>query len=163
MTESTILTSPQLDAKPAKRNVKFIVGAVIIFAAIGFLVFNAMSSAGAYYMTVSELTDGAASHVGKTVRVSGVVVDESVDYNASELILKFNIKDDANQLPIYFHGPRPDNFTRAAEAIVEGKYGEDGVLYANTLLLKCPSRYEENGGEQKPVDEYEEFQVEAIG
>lgn len=163
MTESTILTSPQLDAKPAKRNVKFIIGAVIIFAAIGFLVFNAMSSAGAYYMTVSELTDQASDHVGKTVRVSGIVVDESVDYNSSELILKFNIKDDANQLPIYFHGPRPDNFTRAAEAIVEGKYGEDGVLYANTLLLKCPSRYEENGGEQKPVDEYEEFQVESIG
>ncbi len=37
MTESTILTSPQLDAKPAKRNLKFILGAVIIFAAIGFL------------------------------------------------------------------------------------------------------------------------------
>lgn len=162
MTESTILTSPQLDAKPAKRNLKFIVGAVIIFAAIGFLVFNAMGSAGAYYMTVSELTEQAAEYHGKTVRVSGVVVDESVDYNASELILRFNIGDETNQLPIYFHGPRPDNFVRAAEAIVEGKYGDDGVLYANTLLLKCPSRYEEHGGEQKPV-EYEEIHVESVG
>jgi cytochrome c-type biogenesis protein CcmE len=162
MTESTILTSPQLDAKPAKRNLKFIVGAVIIFAAIGFLVFNAMGSAGAYYMTVSELTEQAEEYHGKTVRVSGVVVDESVDYNASELILRFNIGDETNQLPIYFHGPRPDNFVRAAEAIVEGKYGDDGVLYANTLLLKCPSRYEEHGGEQKPV-EYEEIHVESVG
>lgn len=162
MTESTILTSPQLDAKPAQRNVKFIAGALIIFVAIGFLVFNAMSSAGAYYMTVSELTTASDEYVGKNVRVSGVVVDESVDYNSSELILQFNIKDDANQLRIYFHGPRPDNFTRAAEAIVEGKYGEDGVLYANTLLLKCPSRYEEHGGETQPV-EYEEFEVESIG
>lgn len=162
MTESTILTSPQLDAKPAKRNLKFILGAVIIFAAIGFLVFNAMSSAGAYYMTVTELTEQASDYHGKNVRVSGVVIDESVDYNASELILRFNIGDDAHQLPIYFHGPRPDNFVRAAEAIVEGKYGEDGVLYANSLLLKCPSRYEEHGGEQKPVD-YEEIQVESVG
>lgn len=162
MSESTILTSPQLDAKPAKRNIKFFIGAAVIFLAIGFLVFNAMSSAGAYYMTVSELAESAEANVGKTVRVSGVVVDDSVDYNSAELILKFSIKDDANQLPIYFHGPRPDNFTRAAEAIVEGKYGEDGVLYANTLLLKCPSRYEEHGGEQKPV-EYEEIQVESIG
>mgnify|MGYP001157939556 FL=1 len=162
MSESTILTSPQLDAKPAKRNIKFFIGAAVIFLAIGFLVFNAMSSAGAYYMTVSELAESAEANVGKTVRVSGVVVDDSVDYNSAELILKFSIKDDANQVPIYFHGPRPDNFTRAAEAIVEGKYGEDGVLYANTLLLKCPSRYEEHGGEQKPV-EYEEFQVESIG
>ncbi len=143
MTESTILTTPQLEAKPARNNVKFIVGAVIIFAAIGFLVFNAMSSAGAYYLTVSELTEQANQHYGKNVRVSGVVVDNSVDYNSSELILQFDIKDDANQVHIYFHGPRPDNFTRAAEAIVEGKYGEDGVLYANSLLLECPSRYVE--------------------
>ena len=162
MTESTILTSPQLDAKPANRSLKFIVGAAIIFLAIGFLVFNAMGSAGAYYMTVTELTDEADNYVGKNVRVSGVVVDESVDYNSSELILRFNIADDANQLPIYFHGPRPDNFVRAAEAIVEGQYGEDGVLYAKSLLLKCPSRYEEHGGETKPVD-YEEFEVESIG
>lgn len=162
MTESTILTSPQLEAKPANRNIKFIVGAVIIFAAIAFLVYNAIGSAGAYYLTVSELKQQAADHYGKNVRVSGVVVDNSVDYNSSDLILQFQIADDANQLPIYFHGPRPDNFTRAAEAIVEGKYGEDGVLYANTLLLKCPSRYEEQGGQQKPV-EYEEIQVESVG
>ncbi len=113
-------------------------------------------------MTVTELTEQASDYHGKNVRVSGVVIDESVDYNASELILRFNIGDDAHQLPIYFHGPRPDNFVRAAEAIVEGKYGEDGVLYANSLLLKCPSRYEEHGGEQKPVD-YEEIQVESVG
>lgn len=162
MTESTILTSPQLDAKPANRSLKFIVGAAIIFLAIGFLVVNAMSSAGAYYMTVTELADEADNYVGKNVRVSGAVVDESVDYNSAELILRFNIADDANQLPIYFHGPRPDNFVRAAEAIVEGRYGEDGVLYAKSLLLKCPSRYEEHGGETKPV-EYEEFEVESIG
>lgn len=162
MTESTILTSPQLDAKPANRNLKFIVGAVVIFAAIGFLVFNAMSSAGAYYMTVPELSERAADYHGKKVRVSGPVIFESVDYNASELILRFSIGDENSQLPIYFHGPRPDNFVRAAEAIVEGKYGDDGVLYADTLLLKCPSRYEEHGGEQKPT-EYEEIQVESIG
>ncbi|HNS02745.1 MAG TPA: cytochrome c maturation protein CcmE [Anaerolineae bacterium] len=162
MTESTILTGPQLEAKPANRKFKFLIGAVVIFVAIGFLVFNAMSSAGAYYMTVPELTAQAEQYVGKNVRVSGVVIDESVDYNASELILRFSIGEEGNQLPIYFHGPRPDNFVRAAEAIVEGKLGEDGVLYANSLLLKCPSRYEEHGGEQKPMD-YEEIQVESIG
>ncbi len=162
MTESTILTTPQLDAKPANHNLKFIIGAAVIFLAIGFLVFNAMSSAGAYYMTVTELSDEADNYVGKNVRVSGVVVDDSVDYNSSELILRFSIADDASQLPIYFHGPRPDNFVRATEAIVEGRYGEDGVLYAKTLLLKCPSRYEEHGGETKPA-EYEEFEVESIG
>jgi len=162
MTESTILTTPQLESKPANRQIKFIAGALIILAAIAYLVYSAVGSAGAYYLEVGELLTDAPAHYGKNVRVSGVVVDDTVDYNASDLVLKFNISDENGQLPVYFSGPRPDNFSRAAEAIVEGRYGEDGVLYAKTLLLKCPSRYEETGGETKPVD-YEEIQVESVG
>lgn len=162
MTESPILTTPKLDAEPARKNTKFIFGAVILFVAIGFLVYNAVGGAGAYYLTVPELKMEAAEHVGKNVRVSGVVVDNSVDYNSADLILQFKIGDENAQLPIYFNGPKPDNFSRATEAIVEGKYGEDGVLYAHTLLLKCPSRYEEHGGETEPV-EYEEIQVNSVG
>jgi cytochrome c-type biogenesis protein CcmE len=163
MTDSTILTTPQLEAKPARRQIKFIIGAAIMFAAIGFLVFNAMNSAGAYYLTVSELQQQAVAHVDKNVRVSGVVVDNSVDYDSAKLILQFDITDESGKpLHIYFNGPKPDNFSRAAEAIVEGKYGRDGTLYAKSLLLKCPSRYEEYGGEQKPVD-YEEIKVKSVG
>lgn len=162
MTDSTVLTTPQLEAKPARRQLKFIIGAAIIFAAIGFLVFNAMNSAGAYYLTVSELHQKAAEHVDKNVRVSGTVLDDSVDYDSANLVLQFDITDGAGEpLHIVFNGPKPDNFSRAAEAIVEGKYGQDGTLYAKSLLLKCPSRYEEHGGEQKPVD-YEEIKVEAV-
>ncbi|MEA3335663.1 MAG: cytochrome c maturation protein CcmE [Chloroflexota bacterium] len=162
MSESTILSSPQLDAKPANRQTKFIVGAVIIFVAIAYLVFSAMGSAGAYYFEVSELMEQASEHYGKNVRVSGAVVFDTVDYNSSDLILQFEITDQQANLPVYFNGPKPDSFSRAAEAIVEGEFGEDGVLYANTLLLKCPSRYEEHDGETTPL-EYEEIQVEALG
>jgi cytochrome c-type biogenesis protein CcmE len=30
-----------------------------------------------------------------------------------------------------------------AQAIVTGTLGEDGVFYADELLLKCPTRYQE--------------------
>ena len=162
MSESPILTTPKLESEPVRKNTKFVSGAVILFVAIGFLVYNAVGRAGAYYLTVPELKNEAAEHIGKNVRVSGVVLDNTVDYNSADLILQFKIGDENAQLPIYFNGPKPDNFSRAAEAIVEGKYGEDGVLYAHTLLLKCPSRYEEHGGETQPV-EYEEIQVNAVG
>jgi len=33
--------------------------------------------------------------------------------------------------------------TNEAQAIMTGSLGEDGVFYADELLLKCPSRYEE--------------------
>ena len=106
MTNSTILTTPQLEAKPARRQMKFFIGAAIMFAAIGFLVFNAMNSAGAYYLTVTELQQQAAAHVDKNVRVSGVVVDNSVDYDSAKLILQFDITDESGKpLHIYFNGP----------------------------------------------------------
>jgi cytochrome c-type biogenesis protein CcmE len=76
--------------------------------------------------------------------VSGTVVDGSEDWNAKEITLRFSISDEEGaQLPIVFYGPRPDNFQRAASAIIEGELLADGSFQADTLLLKCPSRYEE--------------------
>jgi cytochrome c-type biogenesis protein CcmE len=42
-----------------------------------------------------------------------------------------------------YTGPRPDLLRHEAQAIVTGRMGEDGVFYADELLLKCPTRYEE--------------------
>lgn len=161
MSDYPILQSPQLSVKPANRQLKFVVGAAVLFVAIAYLVVTAIGSAGAYYMTVSELLAARSQYQGKNVRVSGTVVENSVDYNAADLILKFSIQDTNGQLPIHFNGPKPDNFNHASEAIVEGKLGEDGVLYARTLLLKCPSRYEDYNGQQVPVD-YQEVQVKSV-
>ena len=59
------------------------------------------------------------------------------------------IKDekDGEILPIVFYGVRPDNFQQAASAIIEGQLQADGTFEANNLLLKCPSRYEEEPSE----------------
>jgi cytochrome c-type biogenesis protein CcmE len=81
-----------------------------------------------------------------------------VKYDSATLDLNFMISDPADAtktLPVYFHGVQPDQITReGASAIVEGSLGPNGVVEANNLLLKCPSRYEESG--------MEEIKVEAI-
>ena len=97
-------------------------------------------------MTVDEVRAGSTTLVGERVRVNGAVVAGSEDWNAQEITLRFAISDEHSnqQLPIVFYGPRPDNFQRAASAIVEGQLLPDGTFKAETLLLKCPSRYEED-------------------
>jgi cytochrome c-type biogenesis protein CcmE len=40
-------------------------------------------------------------------------------------------------------GPKPDLLRDEAQAIMTGHVGEDGVFYADELLLKCPTKYEE--------------------
>lgn len=128
----------------ASKNLKFIIGGALVIALVIILIVQATVSTGAYYLTVSELNARGQSVVGERVRVSGAVVADSEDWNAQEVTLRFAIHDeDGAQLPIVFYGPRPDNFARAAEAIIEGELLADGSFKADTLLLKCPSRYEE--------------------
>ena len=41
-----------------------------------------------------------------------------------------------------YEGVLPDTFTDDIEVVLEGRFGEDGVFQAKTLLTKCGSRYE---------------------
>ncbi len=126
---------------------KYLIGGGLLLLFVGFLAFqmiHATITTGAYYLTVAEVQNQAATLAGQRVRVSGEVVADSEDWNAQAITLKFAIHDESGeQLPIVFYGPRPDNFQRAASAIVEGQLQPDGSFLAETLLLKCPSRYEE--------------------
>lgn len=132
---------------------RYLIGGLLLFALIGMMTWATIST-GAYYMTVDEVmadSELATSAVatGQRIRVNGLVVDGSEEWNAEELTLRFAIYDEnavddsGAKLPVLFYGPRPDNFQRAVSAIIEGKMLDDGTFEADTLLLKCPSRYEE--------------------
>ena len=152
----------QLREQAASRyNMRFIVGGILLLAFVGFLGFQmvrATTTTGAYFMTVNELL-ADPNIQGQRVRVNGNVVPGTEDWNAQDITLKFSISDEtmenvavsqavnAKQLPIVFYGPSPDNFQRAASAIIEGELLPDGTFQADTLLLKCPSRYEEEPSE----------------
>jgi len=137
-------------------NTKFIAGGLLLLMFVGFLgwqMVQATLTTGAYYRTVDEIYAETPDIYGQRVRVNGIVVDDSEDWNAQEITLKFAIRDEngdeqSRPLPIVFYGPRPDNFQRAASAIVEGTFLEDGSFKADSLLLKCPSRYEEYPDEE---------------
>lgn len=124
-----------------------LVGGLVLLI-IGLMVYATITS-GAYYLTVDELLGRTPDIYGERVRVNGIVVADSEDWNAEEITLRFSVYDEndelgtGSQLSIVFVGPRPDNFQRAASAIIEGSMLPSGEFQAETLLLKCPSRYEE--------------------
>lgn len=158
-TESSTILKGAVSTSKANSKVKFIVGGIVIVGLIAYLIISSISSAGSYYREVGEVVAQRAALTGKNLRVSGNIVTASVVYDTAKLDLNFLISDptDAGKtLPIYFHGIKPDQITReGASAIVEGTLGTGGTVDANNLLLKCPSRYEEEKG-------IEEVKVEAI-
>lgn len=52
------------------------------------------------------------------------------------------------RMQVVYVGPKPDLLRDEAQAIMTGKLGDDGVFYADELLLKCPTKYEEAVPEQ---------------
>lgn len=144
LNQAQVIPADLAQRKAANKNLKFIIGGLLVIGLVIVLIVQATMSTGAYYLTVNELATKGPEMVGERVRVSGTVVENSENWQPKEMTLSFAITDESGeQLPIVFYGPRPDNFQRAAEAIVEGELMSDGSFKANTLLLKCPSRYEE--------------------
>ncbi|MCG2770408.1 MAG: cytochrome c maturation protein CcmE [Anaerolineae bacterium] len=120
---------------------RFAVAGAIIIIAMGWFILTSMGASTAYYLTVAELKSTGPSD--RLVRASGTVVGDSIEWDAQQMLLWFEIADESGSLPVVYHGPRPDMFMDGAQAVAEGIYTKDGIVVATSLLLKCPSKYEE--------------------
>lgn len=152
MSELATQTQPHVRGNAANKRVKFIIGGAVIAVAIIYLIFTATQSTAAYFLTVQELQTKGSAIYDRNVRVSGKVIGDSVDFNSRDLILRFEIiGEEGETLPVVFNGPKPDQMRHDAEAIIEGKF-DGNEFTAQTLLLKCPSRYEEDGFTEEKVE-----------
>lgn len=147
---------------------KFIIGGVLILAAIIYLIVSATQANAEYFMTVNELKAKGNSLVGKSIRISGAVVGTTISYDPKSMNLSFDIAhvpgDNAAiemggglaavlhtavtdpmraRLNVIYNGPKPDLLQDEAQAIITGHLGDDGIFYADELLLKCPTKYQE--------------------
>jgi cytochrome c-type biogenesis protein CcmE len=124
---------------------KFIVAGVVLLVAVGYLIFNSVSTSAEYYLTVSELKAKAPAVYSQNVRVAGIVDGVSIDRDARAGTLKFVAEDSSGTLPvIYKGGAVPDIFGPGIQVVVQGKYTPDGTFQAENLLAQCPSRYEDS-------------------
>ena len=124
-------------------------------------------------MTVNELKAKGNGMVDKNLRLSGAVIGDSIQYDANTLTLTFDVAhvpgDNAEiealgglgevlraaiadptraRVTVIYVGPKPDLLRSEAQAIMTGHLGTDGIFYADELLLKCPTKYEEAVPEQ---------------
>ncbi len=154
MAQSGAVPTIQVDSKTANKKFKFIIGGVVIALAIVYLIYAGIQNNATYFLTVDELYAKGEVQYNRPVRVSGLVDGETIAFNNRDLILEFDVTSATGErMHVVFNGPQPDQMRHEAEAILEGKY--DGEQFnAQSLLLKCPSRYEEGT--------IEEVQVEAV-
>jgi|FaiFalFF_MnMetaG_3_1042247.scaffolds.fasta_scaffold00028_6 cytochrome c-type biogenesis protein CcmE len=122
--------------------VKFAVAIAVLVGALAWLAVIGMQESKTYYITVAELKRMGADVRQKRLRVGGRVVAGSIQREGRRV--RFLLEQDAETLPVVYVGrdPVPDTFVDHAEALVEGRWGEDGVFHAQKLQAKCASKYE---------------------
>ncbi|MDH3602471.1 MAG: cytochrome c maturation protein CcmE [Candidatus Tectomicrobia bacterium] len=127
----------------SKQHIKLAIGAAVIVAAIGYLMFSGATGNTAYFFTVPELQKQAEAVQGEAIRVAGKVTADPIQWNVQQLTLAFTMGDEGVTVPVSYKGVKPDMFQPGAEVIVEGQLGPDGVIQAVNLMTSCPSKYEE--------------------
>jgi cytochrome c-type biogenesis protein CcmE len=128
---------------PGKRRlpISFILAGIAILGAVLYLVFANTQTNVAYYMTVSELQH-CTTCTTQSVRVSGVVQAGSVTRNDAQEQIAFTINDGKQTMPVIYSGVVPDIFRPGIQVVVEGHYTGQGPFKAQTLLAKCPSKFQ---------------------
>jgi len=112
---------------------------LLMFGALAYLVWASLPQGTVYYQTVAELQ--RQTNDPRPVRVAGIVAPGSTRKSAPAG-LEFTIQDGADRLPVAYHGVVPDIFGPQIEVVVEGRRDAAGVFQAQTLLAKCPSRFQ---------------------
>ena len=121
---------------------RYLIGGIIIILAVAYLIFVNLGSSVSYYLTVSELMERKGELNDTSVRVIGEIVGDSVQWDAENVELKFDITEGGETLSILYNGAKPTGFEPGSNILVEGKLQPDNVFKAKQLIMRCPSKYE---------------------
>ena len=144
-------------ARRGPRIGRLAIGIALVAAALSYLVYAGTKDNLVYYYEIDEVQAAAAKMNGK-IRISGDVVEGSIAKNEESREIRFAIRGakagaaaeetvaaDSETIPVVYAGTVPDIFREGIQVVVEGRMRPDGTFEAETLLAKCPSKYQEAG------------------
>jgi len=128
--------------RPRKRlPLSFILGGLAILAAVIYLVYANTQANAVYYMTVNELKN-CTTCTTQSVRVAGVVQSGSIVRDDQKQLIRLGIAAGGQSLAVVYSGVVPDIFSPGIQVVVEGHYTGKDPFQAQTLLAKCPSKFQ---------------------
>ncbi|MCD6286870.1 MAG: cytochrome c maturation protein CcmE [Anaerolineae bacterium] len=147
----------------------FIIAGLLMVAAVAYLIISSTGTTAQYFLTVEELAQMGDDALGKNLTVSGAVLGDTIAYDAmgprvtftivhvpgdpqdveragglAQVLHEATLNPDRPRLEIVYDSVKPDLLQNEAQAIVRGRLAPDGRFLADDLLLKCPTRYEED-------------------
>lgn len=125
-----------------------IIALVVIAVAIAIIMTTTQEASS--YVTFDQAAQMASTGNHKSIHVVGALKKDNsgriigMEKGADMLSFSFTLVDDAGkEQKVYYNEPMPPDFTKSEKVVVIGHYQAD-IFIAEKILLKCPSKYEEN-------------------
>lgn len=120
-------------------NRKILLG-ILILVFLGYAGYSFVDSVTPYVGIVE------AQKATGSVQVKGLLAEsaEAPHREGDYFVFTLRDEDTGETMLVRYHGPKPDQFDEAHHIVAVGKY-KDGAFQADKLLIKCPSKYEQQG------------------
>ncbi len=126
-----------------------IIGMVVI--AVALMIIISTAGDASTYVSFTEAQEMAEKGNNNKIHVVGKLKkDETgtvigVETSADNRSFRFSLIDENNNEQMVYHpNPMPTDFLRSEQVVVVGAYASDRFV-ADKILLKCPSKYQEEG------------------
>ncbi len=120
---------------------------IVIAVAVGIIVSSTKDAST--YVTFTEAYQMASSGRSNSIHVVGVLKKDTggkvvgIEPGQDKVSFSFILVDaDEREQQVFYNQPMPQDFTRSENVVVIGSYKGDN-FYAEKILLKCPSKYQE--------------------
>jgi cytochrome c-type biogenesis protein CcmE len=121
----------------------------VIVGVLAWLAMGGVTESKTYYKEIKEVNAMGARAQSEKLRVNGYVEQGSIVRNGGQVSFVLHqtpgvLQKDPVRLAVVYQGidPLPDTFKDNAQALADGKIGQDGVFHASKVQAKCASKYE---------------------
>jgi cytochrome c-type biogenesis protein CcmE len=133
-----------------------VLGMVMILGGFGYLLYGGIGENLVYFVTPTELYAKGEVAWDTPVRLGGQVVPGSVDWNASDLDLRFRLTDGERDVEVRSKGAPPQMFRDGIGVVVEGRLTRGGATFESTnLMVKHSNEYRAPDHGEQPKELYQ--------
>ncbi len=128
--------------KPRGKKIGLLVAAVLVLSAFGYMVYGGIGENLVYFLTPPELLAKGDAAYDTPVRLGGMVVPGTVDWDAEAINLRFRMKGEGEEtIEVHSNKAPPQMFRENMGVVVEGRLTRAGVFEASTLMVKHSNEY----------------------
>ena len=121
---------------------KIIVSVLLVGGGLAYLLSQSFGDQMVYAKYVDELVRERRTMQDRTVRLEGLVEDQSLENRPGTLEYRFRLTKGGQSLPVHYTGIVPDTFREGIGVVAQGRLTHRGVFEADQVIAKCPSKYE---------------------